>query len=67
MISRYHKEVPSKKETKAFEKELRDLKPLTSSPVKMTELSDTATFGDPIDLGIFPQPSILTDKDSKEA
>lgn len=33
----------------------------------MTELSDTATFGDPIDLGIFPQPSILTDKDSKEA
>ncbi|MCI1986036.1 MAG: hypothetical protein LKJ69_04460 [Lactobacillus sp.] len=60
MISRFHQTVPTKEETAAFNRELRTLKPLDQSPVRLVTVEDSGLFGDPVDLGIFPRPSVLT-------
>lgn len=59
MISRFHNGVPTKQEQAAFNRELAKLKPLTASPVRLAVIEDTSQFGEPVDLGIFPKPSIL--------
>ncbi|WP_179394046.1 hypothetical protein [Lacticaseibacillus absianus] len=64
MISRYRNQVPTKKEAQDFQRELKLLKPLTKSPVRVTAMAPAATFGEPVDLGIFPQLTVLKQREA---
>lgn len=60
MINRYRKAVPKKGAARtAVQHQIKVMKTLTETPVKMIEIHETERAGEMIDLGIFPQPSFL--------